>query len=107
MKKIDRKTFLESTKRYEKIFATGKPSKITTGVGFDSRDLLNWISSVAPHCTEIQVRFGIHHRNTGKSGENEPERVTVFFVPSDENGNPATDDNGNLIEPANAGKIYP
>lgn len=85
---------------------SGKKSKITTGIGFDAKKLAAWVNSVAKNSAEIQIRFGIYtdeyapeKRHTG--------RTTVFLCACDENGNDATDEEGNEIPPLNSGDPYP
>lgn len=79
---------------------------ITTGARFDSKKLADWLNNVAPHCSEIHVKFGVYTDKHSHSKKN-VGRETVFFCACDEDGNPAQDDSGEDIPPVNQGEPYP
>lgn len=93
----------------EKAFAlqqkTAKGS-LTTAVGFDSKKLQKWLQKVAPHSAEIQVRFGIYTAEYAPT-KKMAGRTTVFFCACNEDGSPATDEDGDEIPPVNQGNNYP
>ncbi|HRN71817.1 MAG TPA: hypothetical protein PLM81_01725 [Ginsengibacter sp.] len=106
MENVEKKVFDTAVKEFARKMNASKDKTVTTAVGFDSKKLLKWLKKVAPVSSEVQVRFGIYNKKSARSSE-EADRVTVFFMACDENGDQATDENGEPVDPVNAGNIYP
>jgi len=85
---------------------SGSKTRVTTSVNFNSKKLAKWLQQVAPHCSQIQVRFGTYTKAHALTKELEG-RTTVFFYACDENGELALDESGNEIPPVNQGTVFP
>lgn len=106
MKVVDQKMADDCIKAFSESVSSSKKSVATTAVGFDSKKLLKWLKKVAPHCSEIQIKFGNYtaEHATEKTTEG---RTTVFLCPCDDSGQPANDETGSPLPPVNAGNPYP
>lgn len=86
--------------------AKNTQKKITTAVGFDAKKLAKWLKKIEKNTHQVQVRFGIYTTDHTNIKEEEG-RMTVFLCACDEDGNPATDDEGKPISPVNSGTQFP
>lgn len=95
-------------REYAKSLPTAKSSKqaITTAVGFDAKKLAKWLKKIEKNTHQVQIRFGIYTPKHAKK-KDEEGRLTVFLCACDEDGNTATDDEGNPIPPVNMGTQFP
>ena len=106
MKSVDQKMADDCIKSYADSISSSKVASHTTAVGFDSKKLLKWLKKVAPHSSEIQIKFGNY--TAEYSDQKSPAgRTTVFLCPCDEDGEPSRDESGSPISPVNAGNPYP
>lgn len=87
-------------------FSKNEKGKITTAVGFDAKKLSKWLQSIEKNTHQVQIKFGIYTPDHAKK-KDESGRMTVFLCACDEEGNPATDDDGKPIDPVNSGQTFP
>lgn len=108
MKVVSQKMADDCIREYANSLSTTKSSKqkITTAVGFDAKKLAKWLKKIEKNTDQVQVKFGIYTSRHAKN-KSEEGRITVFLCACDEDGNPATDDEGNPIPPVNNGNQFP
>ncbi len=108
MKEVSQKMADDCIRQYSDSLLTAKSSstKITTAVGFDAKKLLKWLKKIEKNTEQVQIRFGIYTSKHAKSKGDEG-RLTVFLCACDEDGEPATDDNGKPLPPVNNGQTFP
>lgn len=108
MKQIDIKTANECISAYvqkmEKLGITSPSTGLTTSLSFKSKELMVWLQSVSSYMAELRVIFGTYTTQLSPSNQG---RDTVFLWPYNEDGEPATDDNGDPVLPVNLGDILP
>ncbi len=105
MKPIDNKLAESCFKAFDRHFPTS-PQKITTGALFDTDELAEWLGKIASNSPKVMVRFGMYTQDYTLQKEDEG-RMTAFFCPCDEKGNPATDEEGKMLLPVNQGVPQP
>lgn len=108
MKQIDIKTanecILAYAQKMKKLGITSPKTGLTTSLSFKSKELMEWMQSVSSRMAELRVIFGTYTAHL--SPENQG-RDTVFLWPYNEDGEPATDEDGNPVLPVNLGDILP
>ncbi len=108
MKQVDIKTATDCialfAKTMNKLGITTPAKGLTTSVGFESKELIDWLQSVSDHMTELRVVFGEYTAELSPSNKG---RFTVFLWPHDEKGQPAVYKNGEPILPVNLGDSLP
>lgn len=108
MKQIEIKTALGCIAAFDtkmkKLGITTPAKGLTTSVGFKSKELIEWLHSVEKNMSELRIVFGEYTAELSPSKEG---RFTVLLWPYDENGQPATDENGDEILPVNLGETEP
>lgn len=116
MRKIETKIAYGYIKQYEttmKNLDIDKPEKgFTKSVGFNKKELQDWLQNLGPETTEIKICFGIYpptlSKNTrAKSRVGSEGRFTAILWPYNENGEAAIDDEGNEELPVNVGELEP
>lgn len=108
MKPVDIKTANECISAFRNTMTKlgiNTPAKgLTTSVGFNSKELITWIQSVSPYMAELRVVFGEY---TAELSPSKKGRFTVLLWPYNEDGMPASDENGDPILPVNFGDTSP
>lgn len=115
MKKISIKVANECIKNYEstmKEFGVDTPAKgFSKSVGFNKRELLDWMQKLGKGTSEIKIYFGVYpslSSNTVQLMKQDPAgRFTTILWPFNEAGEPAKDEEGNDELPVNLGDLMP
>lgn len=115
MKKIDIRLANKYIKEYEstmKSFGVDKPENgFTKSVGFNKKELLDWMEKLGKNTHEIKIYFGVYSSASGNADQqkiqNPSGRFTTILWPCNEAGEPAEDDEGNDELPVNVGELEP
>ena len=116
MRKIQTKTAQQYIKDYEtkmKELGIDNPRKgFTKSVGFNKKELQEWLKNLGSDTREIKIYFGIYssksEKNLGNLSEEKSEgRFTTILWPCNAEGEPADDDEGDEELPVNAGELEP
>lgn len=109
MKKIDLKVANACVAEYEatmkKLGITTPTEGLTTSVGFNSKELIEWLQSVGPQMTELRVVFGVC---TEELSPKNVGRFTVFLWPQSSGEKSLTKDgDDDPMLPVNLGELLP
>lgn len=116
MRKIETKTAHRYIKDYEtkmKELGIDTPEKgFTKSVGFNKKELQEWLQNLSSDTREIKIYFGIYSSTSEKHLSNLSEdksegRFTTILWPCNAEGEPANDDEGDEELPVNAGELFP
>lgn len=115
MRKIQTKTAKLYIQDYEakmKDLGIDTPQKgYTKSVGFNKKELQEWLQNLGSDTKEIKIYFGIYsskseNKRTRLSEESEG-RFTTILWPCNAEGEAANDDKGEEELPVNAGELEP
>lgn len=108
MKKIDIKVANACVAEYaatmKKLGITTPAEGLTTSVGFNSKELIEWLQSVGPKMTELRVVFGVC---TEELSPQNVGRFTVFLWPQSTLNNSGEGDDDDDMLPVNLGDLLP
>jgi len=115
MRKIPKKTAQRYINDYEikmKELGIDTPEKgYTKSVGFNKKELQDWLQNLGTETKEIKIFFGIYSSESEKDQTLEEEksegRFTTILWPYNADGEPAEDDEGEEDLPVNAGELEP
>lgn len=115
MKKIDIRLANQCINAYEstmKKFGVDTPSKgFTKSVGFNKKELLDWVQKLGDDTQEIKIYFGVYPSHSAAADQLRKEestgRFTTILWPCNSEGEPAEDEEGNEELPVNVGELKP
>jgi hypothetical protein len=115
MRKIEIKLATDCIEKYAsqmKTFGVDAPANgFTKSVGFNKKELQDWIQKLGKDTSEIKIFFGIYSALSSNPSplrtQEEEDRFTTILWPYNAEGEPAKDEEGNDELPVNLGDLLP